>query len=535
MSLRSTLPAHAPNRNGRSGAPTARLTALLFVLLLLATACGPRFDREALTISSGELGGQVDQGGGFAAPATDGGFVDPGTSTDGGTTDGGTTDDGTTDGGVVTDGGATTDGGTTSGGTDTGTSSGGTTSGGTDTGTSSGGTTSGGTDTGTSSGGTSSGGTSSGGTTTAPPPADKGPTPGVTDNSIRIGYLLPLTGAAPIPVGFDDGVRVYWNFLNANGGINGRNVEIIIYDTESTTSNAIAQARKAVQQDKVFTLLSLDRLEVQDALAKFLEQVGMPHVMVQSPANPPSSWKNTFVGSVDHAVQGAGIAQFMAEVIKKPKVAFVREQTNALKPGTDAFEKRAAALGLEVVAKLTTDPSNNDQSGTVNALVASGAEVVWLYMAPTVAANIVSSAGARTYQPVWFANNISWNFELMHGVTANFLNGSYAFSSWVPLNDKRAQKYKDEYRRQISDPSKSPDDIGLVGWGAGEVISDVLGAAGKDLGWNSFRSALRNFKKGGNVWTPLDFTNGFVGTNVVKVYKSNGSQWSLFQDDRPLR
>jgi|SRR5438477_1598214 len=30
-----------------------------------------------------------------------------------------------------------------------------------------------------------------------------GPAPGVTDTQITIGYLLPITGAAPIPVQFD--------------------------------------------------------------------------------------------------------------------------------------------------------------------------------------------------------------------------------------------------------------------------------------------------------------------------------------------
>ncbi|MFT5222321.1 MAG: branched-chain amino acid transport system substrate-binding protein [Glaciecola sp.] len=511
-----------------------RLSALLLVLLLFATACGPRFDRDALTIS-----------GGASAPEADaGGFDDGSSQLDQGFDDGSVQVDDSTFGGEVAvgdegldgSGGDTTDASAdgSAGSPDPGTSDSGAS------GSASGDATSGETSGGTS--GETSGGTS-GGTTgaTAPPAASAGPgpTPGVTDTEIVIGYLLPLTGAAPLPAGFDDGVNVYWNYLNANGGVNGRSVRIIIYDTQSTTSDAVAQARKAVTEDKVFTILSLDRLEVQDAIAKFLEQVGMPHIMVQAPASPPSTWKNTFVASVDHIVQGRGIATFFADDLKAKdgatKVGFVREQTNALKPGTDAFEQRGAELGLDVVAKLTTQPSNNDQSGTVSALQNSGAEIVWLYMAPTVAANIIGSAGARGYTPIWFANNISWQFELANDVTAGYLDGAYAFSSFIPLNDKRADAYKAEYRRQIADPTKNPDDIGLVGWGAGEVLSDVLDSAGKNLGWDSLRSALKKFKKPGNVWTALDFTGGFNGANVVKVLKSNGQDWSLFQDDRVLR
>jgi len=527
------LYASSADRVRRVGRASPHVTLLLVLVALAATACGPRFDRNELTVeASGGQAGQVQTGEGTAgtggAPIGDGsvgdasggvGSVDgadgsvgdvgadgslPGDQGDAGAGDG--SGDGTGDAG--TDGGDTS--GTTSG-------SGSDGSGGSTTGT------------GTGSGGTPGG---SGGTT----PQDPGNRQGVTDTTIKLGYLLPLTGAAPVPSKFDDGVRLYWDVVNAAGGINGRQVSIIIYDTESSTTKAVDQARRAVTQDKVFTILSLDRLEVQDAIAKFVEQVGMPHVMVQSPANPPSSWTNTFIASVDHGVQGRAIADFfgndLAAANGAKKVAFVREQTNALKPGTDAFEAQAAALGMEVVARLTINPQDTDQGSTVLALQQSGAEIVWLYMAPTVAANIVSRSGAQGYVPTWFANTISWNFELMHGVTANFLNGSYAFSSWISLDHPRAAEYKREYQARIG---PNPDDIGLVGWGGGEILGEALRAAGPALGWNTFRTAVSNLKTEGGVWTPLDFTRGSIGSRHVAVYKSNGSKWTTIDPARQIQ
>jgi branched-chain amino acid transport system substrate-binding protein len=470
------------------GRTPALRVALLLILALSAAACGPRFDRDLLTQQS-----DVDLAAGPGAPA-DGTTVDTGAP--------GTVDSAPQDGAPAAPGDTTpfTPAGPDTAGTDTGP----VTTGGT--------------------------GTRSGGTTAAA----AGPQPGLTGNTIKIGYLVPLTGAAPIPTSWDDGANLYWNVKNDTGGINGRKVQLIIEDTESSTTTAVNKARKLVTQDKVFTIVTLDRLEVQEKVAQFLEQVGMPHVMVQSPASPPASWKNTFTISIDHAVQGRAIAQFWAADLGagggKRKVGFVREQTSALKPGTDAFEAEAKRLGLQVVARETINPQQVDFSQTVLRLRQSGAEVVWLYMAPTPAATIIGQSGSAGYRPTWFANSISWGFELMHGVTGGFMEGAYAFSPWVSLSHPRAKTYKDAWARKIGGTA---DDIGLVGWGVGGVLDAALSRPGRNLGWDSFRASMRTFRAATDVWVPLDFSGGgSIGTRRVAVFKAQGGAWQTVGDFR---
>ena len=482
------------SRSSSRGVSASRLAALVLLVLSLA-ACGPRFDRELVSNA------EVDFASGSAeVPGT--GVTDPSTGPDGAVTDPGTTTD--TDPGTSPFEGS----GTVGPSTDTGSGPGTTTQPG---------------------GGGHTPTTGTGTAAVAP-----GPQPGVTDTTIKIGYLVPLTGAAPIPTTWDDGANLYWDVKNDQGGINGRKVELIIKDTESSTTTAVNRARELVTQDKVFTIVTLDRLEVQEKVAQFLEQVGMPHIMVQSPANPPATWKNTFTISIDHVVQGRGIARFWAGELGagggKRKVGFVREQTNALKPGTDAFEAEAARLGLEVVARETINPQQVDFSQTVLRLRQSGAEIVWLYMAPTPAATIIGQAGSSGYRPTWFANSISWGFELMHGVTGGFMEGAYAFSPWVPLSNPRTKAYKDAW---ASKQGGTADDIGLVGWGVGGVLDAALSRPGRPLGWDSFRASMRTFKVATDVWAPLDFSGGgSIGTNLVSVYKAQGGAWQSVGDFR---
>lgn len=362
-----------------------------------------------------------------------------------------------------------------------------------------------------------------------------GPQPGVTEDTIRIGYLVPLTGAAPIPTSWDEGANLYWNVKNAAGGINGRKVELYIEDTESSTTTAVNKARKLLTQQKVFTIVTLDRLEVQEAVARELEARNVPHVMIQSPTPPPASWKNTFTVSIDHTVQGRAIARFWHQELAAVgrKVAVVREQTNALKPAADAMVAEARQRGLEVVAQETIDPSAADFTQTILRLERNGAQLVWLYMAPTPAARIIGQAGASGYRPTWFANSISWNFELMHGVTAGYMDGkAYAFSPWVALSDPRTGAYKKAWN-ECGPCSGDADDIGLVGWGVGGVLDAALSKPGRALGHDSFRAGLRTLRIATDVWAPLDFSGGgSVGTAKVAVFASRGGAWRMAGDFR---
>lgn len=501
---------HLPARSRRS----PRLTALAAVLALVAVACGPRFDRADLVVAGDVPAGDV------GAVPSDGAPVDGGTGADG---TGG--DDAFDDGGFDDDGGGFDDGGFDPGpGADAGA--------GGDAGTSDGGAGDGGTAPGDDPGDAGDGGA-------APPPssgsADPGPQPGVTDDSLKIGYLVPLTGAAPIPTSWDDGANLYWDVLNEAGGLNGRQVELIIEDTESSTTTAVNKARKLVTQDKVFTIVTLDRLEVQEAVARELEARNYPHVMIQSPTPPPSSWRNTFTVSIDHTVQGRSIARFLKRELADVgnKVAVVREQTNALKPGADAMVTEARAQGLEVVAQETINPNSADYTQTILRLQQSGAEIVWLYMAPTPAARIISQAGASGYRPTWFANSISWNFELMHGVTAGYMDGrAYAFSPWVALSDPRTAAYKKAWN-DCGPCSGNADDIGLVGWGVGGVLHAALSKPGRALGHDTFRAGLRTLRVDTDVWAPVDCSGGgSICTSKVAVFRSQGGAWRMSGDFR---
>lgn len=85
-------------------------------------------------------------------------------------------------------------------------------------------------------------------TTTAAGPA--------TGEPIKIGVIGSATGtAAPAYPAIEKGLKLEVDNLNANGGINGRPVELIIVDDKSDPATAVSVATKLITQDKVVALL----------------------------------------------------------------------------------------------------------------------------------------------------------------------------------------------------------------------------------------------------------------------------------------
>lgn len=370
-----------------------------------------------------------------------------------------------------------------------------------------------------------------GGPTTGPTsgPVDPGPRPGVTNTTIKVCYLVPLTGAAPVPTNWRDGANAYWEYLKTKGGINGRNVQLTIIDTESDVATARAGARDCINS-KMFTVVTLDRFEVESAVGTYLNSQGMPNLLVQAPPSATGSdQRNTFVTTIDHRLQGKLIADyFTAGDLKGKRYAVVREDVKDLIPGTQAFKNELAARGGTFAGEERVDGNANDFSATVLKLKNDyRADVVWFYGAPTPMIKLAQQSQAAAYHPVWFANSISWAFDTAAQVgNANgALSGARAFSSWVAVTSAAASQYKTEYRRQH--PNDTPDDIGLVGWGVGETLGAALKAAGPSLGWNTFRSAFQSLQFSATTWAPLAFGTGdrYGATKVVE-FRISGDHWN---------
>ena len=83
-------------------------------------------------------------------------------------------------------------------------------------------------------------------------------TPGVTDDTIKIALMVPLTGPAGATVGpgMSAGAQAVWKEVNEAGGIHGRTIEWVEEDTGCTAEIGIPGVKKAIHDHQVFMLAS---------------------------------------------------------------------------------------------------------------------------------------------------------------------------------------------------------------------------------------------------------------------------------------
>src|SRR5512139_742120 len=80
-------------------------------------------------------------------------------------------------------------------------------------------------------------------------------TTGITAKSIKLGGIYPLSGPASAYGSIPDGVKAYFDYLNAEkGGLDGRKVEFIVRDDGYSPPKAVEEARNLVEQQQVFAL-----------------------------------------------------------------------------------------------------------------------------------------------------------------------------------------------------------------------------------------------------------------------------------------
>jgi len=80
---------------------------------------------------------------------------------------------------------------------------------------------------------------------------------GVSSTQIKLGMTLPMTGTASLGYNKIPGAaKAYFDYLNANGGINGRKVTLVVKDDRYVPTEAVAKTNELILKDKVMALLA---------------------------------------------------------------------------------------------------------------------------------------------------------------------------------------------------------------------------------------------------------------------------------------
>ncbi len=209
----------------------------------------------------------------------------------------------------------------------------------------------------------------------------------IADGPIKIGVLSTLSGGQKF-VG-EPPYRIalaYAERLNANGGINGRKLEILGYDVcTNCPDEGLAQAKKAVERDGVFALANTFVVNAAlDRVVPYLNEKGIPMIQGSSgeqSRKPELSPYNFSIGMTvpGRAAIGADFAKQYLQKEGKPLKVALLYFTDALTTYVAEEQRKALKrVGIEIVDEepVTYDATMTNQSSQVVKMRLAGAEMV---------------------------------------------------------------------------------------------------------------------------------------------------------------
>lgn len=167
---------------------------------------------------------------------------------------------------------------------------------------------------------------------------------------IKIGLNVPLTGFAA----FDGnsaltGAKLAVEKANADGGINGEKIELIVYDDQASAKEATPVATKLIERDEVVGAVSGSYSAATRPAAQIFQAAQVPYVVAYS-VDPSVTRTGDYMFRVSSMgeVQGRGGAKLVAELGKK-RVVLITLKNDFGQALANGFKDAAPKFDLDIV------------------------------------------------------------------------------------------------------------------------------------------------------------------------------------------
>lgn len=154
-------------------------------------------------------------------------------------------------------------------------------------------------------------------------------------------------------------IRLALEEANAAGGINGRNLKLVIYDDNFKADEAVPIANKLVGDDKVVAAISCGFSLPSKTAAPVFQDAHIPYIVAY--ATHPDITKTgdyVFRTGILADVEGRAGAKLVGDILKKKRVVLVTVKADLGKANADGFKEAAPKFGIEIVKQYEYTPAD---------------------------------------------------------------------------------------------------------------------------------------------------------------------------------
>jgi branched-chain amino acid transport system substrate-binding protein len=228
---------------------------------------------------------------------------------------------------------------------------------------------------------------------------------GVSKTAVVIGQSTALTGpGSTLAVPFHTGAKLYFDRLNASGGINGRKVELVTIDDRGNAEMAAANTKKLMEQGVLALFGYYGSPQVTASYPAFKDgDLFMFAPMAAADEFRGAAYTNVFTLRPGYAEEAAAITRH-AETLGARKLGILHGQDGESLAALDSANRTMTSMGANLV--VTSALSSGSVANAVNKAIAAKPESLLVVADSGTAASAVRDLRAKGFRgPIYGFSN----------------------------------------------------------------------------------------------------------------------------------
>lgn len=368
-------------------------------------------------------------------------------------------------------------------------------------------------------------------------PAKADTTQGVSDTEVLVGGHHDLSGIfAAFSVPAVTAANLYFEEVNANGGVHGRKIRYITEDHGYQAPKAVQAVNKLLNRDKVFAMLLSLGTPMNLAAFKIQDPKGIPNVsplsaarqMLQDPLELHYAGTSAYYDQLYRAVG------YMKDNHGATTVCAMYIPSDFGKEIHAGAKEKADAVGMPWGTESTHKPDETDFTGALGKMKEAGCDLVATALGVRQTITLLGTAKKMGLEGMNFIGSSASFHTAIAKVPGGITEGYYAAAGWQDLEARVGDPEVGAWVKKYTEATgeKFPGTGALLGRSAAELFVKGLEAAGPDLTHESFRKGMESLEyedkiAGNNVKLGPD---DHLAADAVFISKIEGGSWKTLTE-----
>jgi branched-chain amino acid transport system substrate-binding protein len=317
---------------------------------------------------------------------------------------------------------------------------------------------------------------------------------GVTDNQVVLGQSVALTGPAQ-QLGLDMqlGATLYFNVVNARGGVNGRKIVLKTLDDGYEATRAAENTKKLINDERVFALFGYVGTPTSQASLPIFTEAKVPFVgpftgaeLLRNPVNP-----YIFNVRASYYDETEAIVQHLT-AMSVDKIAVFYQNDAYGQAGLAGTERALKKRGLQIIAKGTVERNTVEVKKAVEEINKANPQAIVMISAYKSCAAFIKEMKKAGASPTFW--NVSFVGSKALAKELDKEGRGVQISQVVPFPWDSSVPVVREYQKLMAEAKAEPGFGTLEGYIAAKVMVEGLRRAGRRLDRETFIRAMESIQ-----------------------------------------